>query len=154
MADSVSLSNSVRANLLTLQKTSAPTNRAAAKDAASVVDEAVSYFQGKSQSAPSGIGTRNDTVDQSVGSVQAAITGLEAIEKRLAEIQGGAGETGAAAGAAAPQGAVAQPADKLSLADLNEEGANLIALQTRQQLGAQSLSFAGQQEQSVLNLFR
>ncbi|HBM11605.1 MAG TPA: flagellin, partial [Rhodospirillaceae bacterium] len=28
--------------------------------------------------------------------------------------------------------------DKLTLADLNEEGANLVALQTRQQLGIQS----------------
>lgn len=45
-------------------------------------------------------------------------------------------------------------ADKLSLADLNEEGANLVALQTRQQLGIQALSFAGQQEQGVLSLFR
>jgi len=43
---------------------------------------------------------------------------------------------------------------KLTLADINEEGANLLALQTRQQLGIQSLSFAGQAEQSVLGLFR
>lgn len=42
---------------------------------------------------------------------------------------------------------------KLTLADLNEEGANLVALQTRQQLGIQALSFAGQQEQGVLSLF-
>lgn len=44
-------------------------------------------------------------------------------------------------------------ADKLRLADLNEEGANLLALQTRQQLGIQSLSFAGQAESSILGLF-
>jgi len=44
--------------------------------------------------------------------------------------------------------------DKLTLADLNEEGANLVSLQTRQQLGIQALSFAGQQEQGVLSLFR
>lgn len=44
--------------------------------------------------------------------------------------------------------------DKLTLADLNEEGANLLALQTRQQLGISSLSFAGQAEQSILALFR
>lgn len=43
---------------------------------------------------------------------------------------------------------------KLTLADLNEEGANLVSLQTRQQLGIQALSFAGQQEQGVLSLFR
>jgi len=47
-----------------------------------------------------------------------------------------------------------QGASKLTLADLNEEGANLLALQTRQQLGIQSLAFAGQSEQSILNLFR
>jgi len=45
-------------------------------------------------------------------------------------------------------------AGKLTLADINEEGANLLALQTRQQLGIQSLSFAGQAEQAVLGLFR
>lgn len=45
-------------------------------------------------------------------------------------------------------------AGKLTLADLNEEGANLLALQTRQQLGVQSLAFAGQAEQTILTLFR
>ncbi len=44
-------------------------------------------------------------------------------------------------------------AGKLTLADINEEGANLVALQTRQQLGIQALAFAGQSEQSVLSLF-
>ena len=44
--------------------------------------------------------------------------------------------------------------DKLTLADLNEEGANLLALQTRQQLGISALSFAGQAEQGILALFR
>jgi flagellin-like hook-associated protein FlgL len=42
--------------------------------------------------------------------------------------------------------------DKLTLADLNEEGANIMALQTRQQLGIQALSLAGQAEQSILRL--
>jgi flagellin-like hook-associated protein FlgL len=42
--------------------------------------------------------------------------------------------------------------DKLTLADLNEEGANILALQTRQQLGIQALSLAGQAEQSILRL--
>jgi len=45
-------------------------------------------------------------------------------------------------------------AGKLTLSDLNEEGANLLALQTRQQLGIQALSFAGQSEQAILGLFR
>ncbi len=45
-------------------------------------------------------------------------------------------------------------ADKLTLADLNDEGANLLAVQTRQQLGVQALAFAGQAEQGILALFR
>ena len=44
-------------------------------------------------------------------------------------------------------------ADKLTLADINEEGANLLALQTRQQLGIQALSLAAQAEASILRLF-
>jgi len=45
-------------------------------------------------------------------------------------------------------------AGQLTNADLNAEGANLLALQTRQQMGIQALSFAGQSEQAVLGLFR
>ena len=45
-------------------------------------------------------------------------------------------------------------AGKLTLADINEEGANLLALQTRQQLGISALAFAGQAEQGILSLFR
>ncbi|MCZ6453864.1 MAG: hypothetical protein O6909_06440 [Alphaproteobacteria bacterium] len=45
-------------------------------------------------------------------------------------------------------------ADKLVLANITEEGANLVALQTRQQLGISALSFAGNSEQSILSLFR
>ncbi|HCS70811.1 MAG TPA: hypothetical protein DIW51_12690 [Rhodospirillaceae bacterium] len=44
-------------------------------------------------------------------------------------------------------------AGKLTLADLNGEGANLLALQTRQQLGISALAFAGQSEQGILALF-
>jgi flagellin len=43
--------------------------------------------------------------------------------------------------------------DKLTLADKNEEGAKLLALQTQQQLGVISLSMASQSAQSVLRLF-
>ncbi len=44
-------------------------------------------------------------------------------------------------------------ADDLTVADQNEEGANLLALQTRQALGTTSLSLAAQSQQSVLRLF-
>jgi len=44
-------------------------------------------------------------------------------------------------------------ADKLTLADTNEEGANMLMLQTRQNLGITSLSMASQAAQAVLRLF-
>lgn len=44
-------------------------------------------------------------------------------------------------------------ASDLTDADLNEEGATLLALQTAQQLGVTSLSLASQSQQSVLRLF-
>ncbi len=44
-------------------------------------------------------------------------------------------------------------ADDLTVADQNEEGATLLALQTRQQLGVTSLSLASQSQQAVLRLF-
>jgi flagellin-like hook-associated protein FlgL len=45
-------------------------------------------------------------------------------------------------------------ADNLTLADSNEEGANLLALQTRQQLSTTALSLAAQADQNVLRLFK
>jgi flagellin-like hook-associated protein FlgL len=44
-------------------------------------------------------------------------------------------------------------ADNLTAADTNEEGANMLMLQTRQSLGTTSLSLASQAAQSVLQLF-
>jgi flagellin len=44
-------------------------------------------------------------------------------------------------------------AANLTLADMNEEGANMLMLQTRQALGTTSLSLASQAAQSVLRLF-
>jgi len=44
-------------------------------------------------------------------------------------------------------------ADNLTLADMNEEGANMLMLQTRQNLGITSLSMASQAAQAVLRLF-
>ena len=44
-------------------------------------------------------------------------------------------------------------ADKLTLADMNEESANMLALQTRQQLAINSLSLASQAAQSIMKLF-
>jgi flagellin-like hook-associated protein FlgL len=44
--------------------------------------------------------------------------------------------------------------DALTLADSNKEGANLLALQTRQQLSTTALSLASQADQNVLRLFQ
>jgi len=44
-------------------------------------------------------------------------------------------------------------AENLTLADMNEEGANLLMLQTRQALSTTALSLASQAAQSVLRLF-
>ncbi|HRW61107.1 Flagellin [Candidatus Defluviicoccus seviourii] len=43
-------------------------------------------------------------------------------------------------------------ADKLTLADPNEEGAKLLALQTRMQLGVSAMSMSAQSQQSVLQM--
>jgi flagellin len=45
-------------------------------------------------------------------------------------------------------------AGNLTLADMNEEAASLLALQTRQQLSSNSLSLASQADQSILQLLR
>jgi len=45
-------------------------------------------------------------------------------------------------------------ANNLVLADTNEEGANMLALQTRQQLSTTALSLASQASQNVLRLFQ
>ncbi len=84
------------------------------------------------------IATATDTIRgnaQSLGSNIALLqTRLDFTENYVNTLEGGAG--------------------KLNLADITEEGANLVALQTRQQLGVSALAFAGQSEQSVLQLFR
>ncbi|CAO3429365.1 flagellin N-terminal helical domain-containing protein [Azospirillum doebereinerae] len=49
---------------------------------------------------------------------------------------------------------LAAGADKLTLADQNEEGSNLLMLQTRQQLAQTALGMANQSQQAILSLFR
>jgi len=44
-------------------------------------------------------------------------------------------------------------ASKLTQADQNEESANMLTLQTRQQLGTIALSLANQAQQAILRLF-
>jgi flagellin-like hook-associated protein FlgL len=45
-------------------------------------------------------------------------------------------------------------ADNLTLADLNEESANLLALQTTQSLGVQAMSLSNEQTQNILRLLQ
>jgi flagellin-like hook-associated protein FlgL len=45
-------------------------------------------------------------------------------------------------------------ADSLVLADTNEEGANMLALQTRQSLSTTALSLASSADQAVLSFLR
>ncbi|MGL4241174.1 MAG: hypothetical protein ACRCTI_08690 [Beijerinckiaceae bacterium] len=49
--------------------------------------------------------------------------------------------------------AYSSAADALTLADINEEGANLTSLQTRQQLAVTALSLASRSDQAILRLF-
>jgi flagellin len=53
----------------------------------------------------------------------------------------------------ASQKTLASTSDFLTLADVNEEGATLAALQTRQQIAVQALSLANQADQGILRLF-
>ena len=45
-------------------------------------------------------------------------------------------------------------ADKLTLADINQEGANMVALETRYQLGMESLSFSGDMHRQIVTLIQ
>ena len=86
---------------------------------------------------------------------------LTAIDDALATLRSSAGSLGADLSTiqfrqdftAALINTLEGGAGDLTLADLNEEGANLLTLQTRQQLASTSLSFATQADQSVLSLF-
>jgi flagellin len=48
---------------------------------------------------------------------------------------------------------LAESSDALTIADLNEEGANLSSLQTRQQLSVTALQLANRSDQAILRLF-
>ncbi len=91
------------------------------------------------------------TVQTTIASIEAAISTLETAASTYATDVALLGvnsdfSTGLA-------NTLQEAAGKLTLADLNEEGANLLALQTRQQLGIQSLGFAADSERSILGLF-
>lgn len=94
MADSVTLSSSIRSNLLALQNTSSLVDRtnsrlSTGKKVSSAVDDAVAYFQAKGLSdRASDLNTRKDGIDQGISSLKSAITGLENVEKILTQMKG------------------------------------------------------------------
>lgn len=106
-------------------------------------------------------GTQPGSIDWSATNYQqslaAAIQQLETFDAEL-KIQAGALSQNLAAVTIREEfsnnmiNTLREGSDKLVLADLNEEGANLLALQTASQLATQSLSLASQQAQGVLQL--
>ena len=95
--------------------------------------------------------TAQTTVDQAITAVTAGMTKLRSVSSELGNtysiIQTRQEFTEALIDV------LETGADNLVLADMNEESANYLALQTRQQLAINSLSLASQSAQSVLQLF-
>lgn len=95
------------------------------------------------------------------GTAAAAQTQIDAIKADLTFIRSAAAELGANLNVIQTRldftqnliNVLKEGADKLTVADKNEEGAKLLSLQTTQQLGITSLSLASQAEQSILRLF-
>lgn len=94
MADNVTLSASIRTNLLSLKNTGELVGRtnnrlSTGMKVSSAIDDAVAYFQGKSLSdRASDLTVRKDAIDQGISSVKAAIGGLESVEKLLVQMKG------------------------------------------------------------------
>lgn len=95
--------------------------------------------------------TNSSTIQESIDEIRAALSEVrnfgQTIANDLAVIQTRRDFTESTIGT------LESGADDLTVADQNEEGANLLALQTRQTLGVTSLSLASQSQQAVLRLF-
>ena len=93
----------------------------------------------------------NELIDETIASVDAAITELRNMASEFGNnysiVQTRQDFTENL------MNVLTEGADNLTLADMNEESANMLALQTRQQLGVNALSLASQSAQSVLKLF-
>ena len=116
---------------------------------------AIAGFDGSSTAlgigaAPNAWAATGD-VDTSVAELDAALTSLRASAKTLASNLGVV--TARQEFTSNMVNALTEGADNLTAADTNEEGANMLALQTRQQLGITSLSLASQANQGILRLF-
>jgi flagellin-like hook-associated protein FlgL len=101
------------------------------------------------------------TGSASWGSATAAQTSIDLIKEDLTTLRNAAAEFGANLNIIQTRqdftqnliNVLKEGADKLTVADKNEEGAKLLSLQTTQSLGITSLSLASQAEQSILRLF-
>jgi flagellin len=94
-------------------------------------DEGIDAFLGKISAALSDIRSQASSFGSNLSSVENRQTFTKSMINTL--------QTGAA---------------NLTLADMNEEAANLLALQTRQSLSSSALSMASQADQSILQLLR
>src|SRR5947207_3268520 len=145
MSDIV-LSAGVRSNLLQLQQTSTlisqtQTRLATGKRVNSALDNALNFFTAQGldilaastdlTAALTSLRSESQTLSANLSTVQIRQDFTKATINTL--------QTGSA---------------DLTLADSNEEGANLLALQTRQQLSTTALSLAAQASQAVLRLFQ
>jgi hypothetical protein len=106
-----------------------------------------------------------NTVSEQINIVQGPFDpafALDAVDKAIAQVSGALQSLGAATNEIATQrnfvksltDALAGGVGVLVDADLSNESANLEALQTRQQLGVQSLSIANREPAAILPLFR
>jgi flagellin len=86
--------------------------------------------------------------------INAAVTGVNRLQSTAAQFAVNVSITQVRIDfSRANQRTLATASDQLTLADINEEGANLAALNTRQQLAVQALSLANQADQGILRLF-
>lgn len=112
-----------------------------------------------STTASSGLNIANAT--NNFADTTAIDTAITAVNSAITELRSNASTLGSSASILQTRldfgdnliGTLQDGAGKLTLADLNKESANLLALQTRQQLGINSLALAAQSERSVLALF-
>ncbi|MBH73364.1 MAG: flagellin [Rhodospirillaceae bacterium] len=112
-----------------------------------------------STTASTGLNIANAT--NNFADTTAIDTAITAVNSAITELRSNASTLGSSASILQTRldfgdnliGTLQDGAGKLTLADLNKESANLLALQTRQQLGINSLALAAQSERSVLALF-
>jgi flagellin-like hook-associated protein FlgL len=146
-------------------QSSSPSVASRASAAAGTITGAVALYIGNQTGTNNigiqGAGTQLGSIDWGASNYQqtlgAIVQQLESFDSEL-KIQAGALSQNLAAVTIREEfsnnliNTLNEGADKLVLADLNEEGANLLALQTSTQLATQSLALASQQAQGVLQL--